>query len=266
MQAPHTPTPAPAQSPAWTDRDLRDNPHQVADKPERVRRMFAAIAGSYDLNNRVHSLGMDQSWRRTAVRMSRLRVGDVVLDVACGTGDLSEMFARATPRPSRVLALDFTLEMLQVARVKLAQAGRNEASPITYMQGDAQELPVADAAADVISIAFGIRNVLVPERAIREFWRVLRPGGRLVILELSEPGFPPVRAMNRLYSQVILPRTATWISGDKSGAYKYLPKSIQTFLSPAQMTSLLTQAGFAQVTSKSLGLGVCRCFAATKPG
>lgn len=252
-----------SNAPAWSESDLSANPHARSDKPERVRKMFAAIARSYDLNNRVHSLWQDQAWRRYAVRVAGVRQSDVVLDVACGTGDLSELFAKAGA--ARVIGLDFTYEMLAIARVKAeGRAPAAKAERIAYMQGDAQRLPLADQSVDVVSIAFGIRNVLEPERAIREFARVLKPGGRLVVLEFAEPRLAPVRWFNALYCARIMPVTATWISGDKSGAYKYLPKSVATFVAPEKLMGMMGAAGFKGMKAKSLSLGICMCYSATK--
>jgi demethylmenaquinone methyltransferase/2-methoxy-6-polyprenyl-1,4-benzoquinol methylase len=224
---------------------LAANPHARSDKPERVQRMFAAIAGSYDLNNRVHSMWRDQAWRRYAVRKVGVKDSDTCLDVACGTGDLAE----ALP------------QMLDVARARaLKLGGRRNADRITYIQGDAQNLPMTDGSVDVVTIAFGIRNVLDPGKAVREFRRVLRPGGRLAILEFSEPTFGPARWVNRVYCQKIMPWTATLIAGDRSGAYRYLPKSIETFVSRAGMCEMLRGAGFTRIEAKPLTLGVCVCY------
>lgn len=245
---------------AWTDADLEKSPHTQADKPERVRSMFAAIAGKYDLNNRVHSLWMDQGWRKFAVRQAAVKPTDDVLDVACGTGDLSEWFVRVGAK--RVTGLDFTAEMLEIARKKASRKGVS----IDYVQGDAQQLPYPDASFDIVSIAFGIRNVQDTARAISEFRRVLRPGGRLVILEFAEPKNPVVRRFNNLYCKGIMPRTATWISGDRSGAYKYLPKSVSTFVTPDEMKVLLATSGFApDVSATSLSMGICMCYLARVP-
>jgi demethylmenaquinone methyltransferase / 2-methoxy-6-polyprenyl-1,4-benzoquinol methylase len=258
-----TPTP-PSTPPAavWTDADLSRSPHDAADKQERVRRMFASIARSYDINNRVHSLWQDQAWRRAAVRAAGCRPTDHVLDVACGTGDLAEHLARAGV--ASVVGLDYTAEMLDLARVKAAR--RTDARKgIRFIQGDAQALPMADASVDVVSIAFGIRNVQVPAKAVGEFFRVLRPGGRLVILEFAEPTFAPVRWFNNLYCRRIMPVTATLISRDRSGAYRYLPKSVATFITPDEMRSMLAGKGFAGVTVRGLSLGICNLYRAVKP-
>ncbi len=273
-----TAAPVPSTSPAWTDRDLAADPHRDGQKPEKVRAMFAAIARSYDLNNRVHSLWMDQLWRRFAVKVAEPRAGEEALDCACGTGDLTMALARwreRGPKPqslNRVVGLDFTAEMLDIARHKLSRVGPQKPAtdaralaPIDYLQGDAQQLPFADASFDILTIAFGIRNVQDPRRALAEFRRVLRPGGRLVILEFAEPRFAPVRWFNDLYCRRVMPVTATWISKDTSGAYKYLPKSVQTFTPPEELKSWMVAAGFAGPRDWGLTLGICRCYRAYVP-
>ncbi len=245
----------PLEVPAWSARDLAHNPHEAEDKPERVRKMFAAIARCYDLNNTLHSFGRDSAWRRRAVRLAGLRGGERVLDCACGTGELSREFARATPAPRVVVASDYTDEMLDVARSKppLPQG----AAPIRYEHADATALPYEDGSFDVVSIAFGIRNVSDPAKAAREFRRVLAPAGRLIILEFSQPRSRILAALNAFYTCRIMPRTASVIARDRSGAYAYLPRSVATFLDPAQMREMLQNAGFCSVSYQPLTFGVC---------
>jgi demethylmenaquinone methyltransferase/2-methoxy-6-polyprenyl-1,4-benzoquinol methylase len=243
--------------------------------------MFAAIAPSYDLNNRLHSLWMDQAWRRKAVKLAELKATDRVVDVACGTGDLAIKFASelweitlsgSDPRPGQVAAIDFTYEMLPIARSKgigrppgrlwriVGEHGPELNDTIRWINGDAQSLPLPDASADVLSIAFGIRNVADPAATIREFRRVLRPGGRLIILEFSLPTNPLLRGLYNFYFRKILPTTATLISGDKTGAYKYLPESVNTFIGREQMTGMMTSAGFSRVEQFPMTFGVCVCY------
>ena len=220
--------------------------------------MFAAIARSYDLNNRVHSFWRDQAWRREAVRAAAVQPGEKVLDCACGTGDLTLAFAKT--EAESVLGLDFTAEMLDFARAKTARLVEREPSlshRVRYLQGDAQELPFEDGEFGVVSIAFGIRNVQDPERAIREFFRVLKPGGRLVILEFDRPRFAPVRWCNDFYCGWVMPRTATLLSRDRSGAYKYLPRSVGSFMDSRALGELMAQVGFAAIERRVLTLGVC---------
>jgi demethylmenaquinone methyltransferase/2-methoxy-6-polyprenyl-1,4-benzoquinol methylase len=263
-------------TPAWNDQ-LLTNPHAVADKRSRVQKMFAAIAPSYDLNNRLHSLWMDQRWRKNAVKLAEVKATDRVVDVACGTGDLTIAFAKKLLRmnsaPSKVPVLfgvDFTYEMLPQARRKgfwrHGWAGENGEkrdggfNRFQWINGDAQSLPLPDQSADVVSIAFGIRNVQDVPTALREFHRILRPGGRVIVLEFSLPTNAILRGLYNFYFRQILPRTATLISGDKTGAYKYLPESVNTFIGREQMMQMMRDAGFADVQQFPMTFGVCICY------
>lgn len=247
--------------PAWTARELAD-PHARADKSSRVRSMFAAIAPSYDLNNRVHSLWRDQAWRRAAVRAASLEPAQHALDVACGTGDLTQALALRTAAAT-VTGLDFTRAMLDVAEHK---RDRNPAlARIRYLEGDAMALPFPDASFDALTIAFGIRNVQDPVRALAEFLRVLRPGGRLVILEFHRPRNPIVRAFNSFYAGRIMPWTATLLARDRSGAYRYLPRSVGSFMDADQLRDAVQRAGFHEATVRPLTMGICWLHRAVKP-
>lgn len=245
-------------APAWTDAELATDPHASPDKPSKVRAMFAAIARSYDLNNRLHSFGRDQAWRRRAVREAGVRYADRVLDVACGTGDLTHLFAKS--KAAVVVGLDFTREMLEIARSKRDRLRPEFASKVDYVEGDATKLPFADASFDVVSIAFGLRNVGEPKTALREFARVLRPGGRLIVLEFDRPSVPLFAWLNNVYCGWVMPRTATLLSGDRSGAYKYLPRSVGSFMSRRELLEAMREVGFAQTTARGLTMGICACY------
>jgi len=245
----------------WQPRELATDPHARADKADKVQAMFSSIAGAYDLNNRVHSFGLDQRWRKHAVRIAAVRAGDAVVDVACGTGDLTELFART--EAGSVVGIDFTPAMLDIARLKSAPkfssrtvSQAQQVAP-SYIQGDAMALDLADASADVISIAFGLRNVAEPFRALREFRRVLRPGGRLVVLEFDEPRNALIRTANRFYTHHIMPWTATLLARDRSGAYRYLPRSVETFLNRDRLRDAMTEAGFTNIEQTPLTFGTC---------
>lgn len=272
-----------ANSPAWSGPELSANPHEHAQKADKVRRMFAAIARSYDLNNRLHSFGRDVAWRKTAVRLAGVKRTDEILDVACGTGDLTREFAKAGPR--RAVGLDFTPQMLDIACEKsgVARGLRSNEAPSAggrggsaargigwtsgvtavlpeYLDGDAMNLPFPDASFDIVSIAFGLRNVSDPAKALREFRRVMRPGGRLIVLEFSRPTNRFMGWANDIYTTKIMPLTATWISRDRSGAYKYLPKSVATFMTRGQMDAAIRAAGFSGVSPHQMTFGVCVCY------
>jgi demethylmenaquinone methyltransferase/2-methoxy-6-polyprenyl-1,4-benzoquinol methylase len=260
---------------AWTDSLLRD-PHHAPDKRQRVQKMFAAIAPSYDLNNRLHSLWQDQRWRGRAVKLAKLRETDVVVDVACGTGDLTIAMAHGLwpnlgdwpPARGQAIGIDFTFDMLPLARTKARRFVEGKLSGRTlttddymvWLNGDAQSLPLPDACCDVVSIAFGIRNVQDPASALREFRRVLRTGGRVIVLEFSLPTNRVLRGLYNFYFRQILPRTATWISRDRTGAYKYLPESVNTFITPQKMVQMMREAGFENVEQFPMSFGVCLCY------
>ncbi len=241
---------------AWDETHLAD-PHSEADKAQRINAMFDAIAESYDLNNRLHSLWRDQAWRRKAVRLAQVNAGeDVVVDVACGTGDLALAFARGGA--AKVIGIDFVPRMVRLAQEKAARHVFPAAPE--FRVGDAMHLDLPDACCDIVSIAFGIRNVAEPLRALREFRRILRGGGRLVILEFTTPPNPVMRMLYRFYAHAVMPRTATWISRDRTGAYKYLPRSVDTFVSPAEMMEMISRAGFSGVTAHPMTMGVCTAY------
>jgi len=251
------------QALAWVDQEL-DALHENAEKHEKVRAMFNAIARSYDLNNRVHSLWRDEAWRKRAVLEAKVQPGERVLDCACGTGDLTQAFARFS-KAENIVGSDYTPNMLDIARHKREKLHDGLQSRIEYQQADAQNLPFEDESFDVVSIAFGIRNVQDPEKAMREFSRVLRPAGRLMILEFGQPSFPPMRWFNSIYCGSIMPRTATWIARDTSGAYKYLPRSVSSFKSREDLERSYTSAGFERVWSKPLTFGICNLYRGEKP-
>jgi demethylmenaquinone methyltransferase / 2-methoxy-6-polyprenyl-1,4-benzoquinol methylase len=269
--------PAIDESKTWDEKLLRD-PHHVADKRQRVQKMFAAIAPSYDLNNRLHSLWQDQRWRRKAVKVTGLKPLEVVVDVACGTADLSiafynelrQLMSLSMPWEDldpHVYGIDFTYAMLPIAQSKsgmLDPATVDERPTIRFINGDAQSLPLANQSVDIVSIAFGIRNVQDPFAALKEFHRVLRPAGRVIILEFSLPSNPILRGLYNFYFRKVLPITATLISGDKTGAYKYLPESVNTFIGREQMMSMMRDAGFRQVEQFPMTFGVCVCYRGVK--
>jgi demethylmenaquinone methyltransferase/2-methoxy-6-polyprenyl-1,4-benzoquinol methylase len=229
--------------------------------PDRIASMFDAIAGRYDLLNHLLSLGLDRRWRARAVAELRLSALDRLLDLCTGTGDLALAAAGRTAGPARVVGVDIAAAMLAIARRKVREHGLLARIPL--VRADATSLPVATGSFDAASIGFGIRNVDRPERAIAELARVLRPGGRLAILEFGFPRIPGVRALYRLYFRRLLPIIGRTVSrhGD---AYSYLPASVEAFQSPQAFSHMLESAGFAEVRAVPLTLGIVYLFTAVK--
>jgi len=229
--------------------------------PTRVASMFDAIAGRYDLLNHLLSLGLDRRWRGRAVAELQLRQSERLLDLCTGTGDLAITAAQRRGGPARIVGVDFAPAMLAIAHAKIRARGLEARIPL--VRGDATVLPVADASCDAASIGFGIRNVDRPERVIVELARVLRPGGRLAILEFGFPKIPGIRALYRLYFRRLLPLIGRAVSRHGE-AYSYLPASVEAFQTPQAFSRVLESAGFAAVRTVPLTLGIVYLFVAKK--
>ncbi|MHB8417827.1 MAG: bifunctional demethylmenaquinone methyltransferase/2-methoxy-6-polyprenyl-1,4-benzoquinol methylase UbiE [Myxococcales bacterium] len=222
--------------------------------------MFDRIADRYDLLNRVLSFGIDRGWRRLACEALRLQPGQRILDLATGTGDLALRLAAHGARPA-VVGADPSRRMLALAERKARE--ERQASRIAFLAADAQRLPFGAGAFDAACIAFGIRNVPDRPQALRELARVIRPGGRVAILELCEPSHGLFGRLGRLYVHELVPRIGAWLSGARE--YRYLQESIARFPPPAQFADLMSANGFSAVSARQLTLGVCCLFAGTVP-
>jgi len=230
-----------------------------AKQPARIAGMFDAIAHRYDLLNRVLSGGLDQRWRARAIAALRLQPRHVLLDVCTGTADVA-LSALASPTPpGRVVGVDFSGEMLRRAMTKTRRTRRE--SRLLLAQADATRLPLPDRSADAAAIAFGIRNVQQPEAACRELARVLRPGGRLAVLEFGLPASPRFRALYLWYVKRVLPVIGRVVSRHDS-AYAYLPESVGRFPPPEEFGQLLQACGFPHVEVVPLTLGVVYLYVA----
>ena len=232
---------------------------QEGKKVEQVERMFDHIAPAYDRLNRLMSLGIDRSWRRTALKWLRPHRPQQMMDVATGTGDFALLACRML-RPQSLVGTDISEGMMQVARRKAREAGLDER--ISFRREDCEALTFADASFDAVTVAFGIRNFEHLDRGLREMCRVLRPGGHLVILELSTPDRPPMKQLYRIYSRLI-PLMGRLVSHDRS-AYTYLPQSIRAFPQGEVMSESIRRAGFSDVRFRRLTFGVCTLYMATK--
>jgi demethylmenaquinone methyltransferase/2-methoxy-6-polyprenyl-1,4-benzoquinol methylase len=230
--------------------------------PARIAGMFDAIAPRYDALNHLLSAGLDRVWRRRAVRELGLTGCERVLDMCTGTADLAiEAATAAAGRAATVIGIDFASEMLRLGEVKVRGAGL--VGRIHLVRGDATHVPLPDASCDAATIAFGIRNVLDPLLACREFARVVRVGGRLAVLEFGAPTVPGCRELYGWYFRTVLPRIGRLVS--KHGeAYSYLPASVEQFPSPPAFMEMLRAAGFPHVRHEALTFGIVSLYVAQR--
>ena len=227
--------------------------------PTRIAGMFDAIAPRYDLLNHVLSVGLDSRWRARAVSELQLMPGARVIDLCTGTGDLAVAALRAQPTAS-VVGVDFAGEMLRLASRKMRALGLPS---IRLVRGDGTRIPLADATCDAATIGFGIRNVVNPRTALSELARVLRPGGRLAILEFGQPKVPGIRTLYAWYFRYLLPLVGKAVSKHQS-AYSYLPASVGTFPPPAEFAAMIADTGFSQVRTVPLSLGIVYLYIAER--
>jgi len=234
-------------------------PGDVDKTPTRIAGMFDAIAPRYDLLNHVLSAGLDTRWRARAVRELQLPRGARIIDLCTGTGDLAVAAVRARPDAS-VVGVDFAGEMLRLAARKLSSPGLRS---IRLVRGDGTRIPLADSSCDAATIGFGIRNIVDPRAALAELARVLRPGGRLAILEFGQPRIPGIRTLYSWYFRYLLPLVGKMISKHQS-AYSYLPASVGTFPPPAEFAALIAATGFSQVRAVPLTFGIVYLYVAER--
>jgi demethylmenaquinone methyltransferase/2-methoxy-6-polyprenyl-1,4-benzoquinol methylase len=226
----------------------------------QVRKMFDAIAGQYDLLSHVQSFGIDHYWRKRAVSALKEVRPENILDVAAGTGDMA-LLACSVLRPKQILGVDISETMMQIGREKVLRAGLSD--KIKFEWSDCTELKLADRSFDAAMIAFGVRNFENPDRALQEILRTLRPGGKLIMLELSSPEHFPMKQIHRFYSRTILPRISRIISSHKP-AFRYLFRSITATPQNRRMKSVLEKNGFCSVQYTKLTFGVCTLYSARK--
>ena len=259
-------------------------------KTEKIEALFDSIAGDYDALNHLLSLGVDRLWRKRALkeiflRREQDRPGDAgiapsasleILDLACGTGDFALEMARRARKKKwdvHITGLDLSAGMLDIMRQKVFRAGfgdsaasslKGQVAPtISTVQGNSEALPFEEGSFDRVTIAFGIRNFEHREVALREILRVLKSGGRLIILELSVPANPVLRWAYNLYFTRILPLIGGWISGDKA-AYRYLPASVLRFPGKREWMETMRSCGFENVRHRAFSLGICRMYVGEK--
>lgn len=231
-----------------------------ADKARYVRRMFDAIAPRYDLTNALISAGLHMRWKRATAALAQVPSGGWGLDVCCGTGDLALLLARHAGPQGRVLGVDISEEMLHVARRKAAKL----ATRVEFALGNAEALGLPEAAFDGATVGFGIRNTVHPEVALRELLRVLRPGGRLAILEFSTPQNAVLRRLYDWYSFSVMPWVGR-VASRHDDAYLYLPTSIRVWPDQEAFTAMMVRAGFEQVRYYNLLTGITAIHVGIRP-
>jgi demethylmenaquinone methyltransferase/2-methoxy-6-polyprenyl-1,4-benzoquinol methylase len=229
--------------------------------PERISGMFDAIAGRYDFLNHLLSAGIDRRWRTRAIASLRLTGCERVLDLCTGTGDLGLASIDAAPPAARVVGVDFAGAMLRVGLEKVRARGLG--SRFALVRGDATRIPAAAASVDAVTIGFGIRNVQDTAAACDEIFRVLRPGGRLAVLEFGIPTTPGVRAAYLWYFNRVLPRIGRIVSRHNA-AYGYLPASVGAFATPNEFSAILRRSGFVDVRADPLTFGIVYLYTARR--
>lgn len=229
-------------------------------KSEQVEQMFDNIAPAYDKLNHTLSLGIDRSWRKKAIQWLQPFHPQRMMDVATGTGDFA-ILACQTLQPAELIGTDISEGMMNVGREKVKAAGLE--GRIVFAKEDCTALSFPDQRFDAITVAFGVRNFEDLDQGLREMYRVLDDHGHLVILELSEPEWFPMKQLYALYSKVVIPTLGKLLSKDRS-AYTYLPQSIKAFPQGEVMTQILRKAGFREVRFERLTLGICTLYLATK--
>jgi demethylmenaquinone methyltransferase/2-methoxy-6-polyprenyl-1,4-benzoquinol methylase len=222
--------------------------------------MFDAIAGQYDFLNHLLSAGIDRRWRTRAIRSLQLAGHEVVLDLCTGTADVAIAAVTSTPPARRVVGVDFAGEMLRVGRTKLQR--RRLTDRVSLARGDATMIPASSGRFDAVTIAFGIRNVEDPGAACREIVRVLKPGGRLAILEFATPTAPIVRQTYRWYFREVLPRIGRMFS--RTSAYSYLPASVGAFATPEEFVTILRHVGLRDISAVPLTGGIVYLYTARR--
>ena len=228
---------------------------------ERVQKMFGEIAPNYDRMNHLLSMNVDRLWRRKTVRVLKPNLQDPILDCCTGTGDLAFAFERATNGKVPISAADFCEEMLEVGRNKISS---HNSTQVTFVQADTQNLPFESDHFQIVSAAFGLRNVSDTDQGIREMVRVCKPGGQVAVLEFSTPRYQPVKGMYQWYFKNVLPRIGQALARNNSSAYNYLPDSVGEFPAYEQLTQRMVAGGLSSARFIPLTFGIATLYIGVK--
>lgn len=251
------------RTPAPQERSTIEQVMVVDKSDDRVQQMFGAIAGKYDRMNHLLSMNIDKYWRRWTVGKVPPDDSGPILDVCTGTGDLALAYWKITKGSVPIVATDFCPEMLDVGRQKQKEAGINDS--LRFLQADTQQLPFADEEFQLVSVAFGLRNVSDTDQGIREMARVCRSGGKVAILEFSMPAWEPFKSLYGWYFRRVLPKVGQWLARNNEAAYSYLPESVGEFPYGQALADRLIDVGLKDVHFYPLTLGVATLYVGRKP-
>jgi len=229
---------------------------------ERVQKMFGEIAPRYDLLNHLLSMNVDRYWRWRTVKLAPAQGNAPILDICTGTGDLAFAYYKRTKGKTPIVGSDFCRQMLDVGEQKKKKLGCNE--QVTFIEADSQQLPFDDDYFQLVTVAFGLRNVADTAQGLLEMTRVCQPGGRVAILEFSMPAWQPLKVMYGLYFRNVLPRIGQWLARNREEAYAYLPQSVGQFPSGEELAKRMRAARLEDVRFYPLTLGIATLYVGTK--
>ncbi len=241
------------------------NPMTVDKSGDRVKKMFGEISARYDLMNHLLSGGVDLYWRSYTVKHVPIIGTSPVLDVCTGTGDLALAYWNSTGRIQKVVGTDFTPEMLAIARQKAGRLKSSAPETLEFHEADTMSLPFPNDQFQIVSVAFGLRNVNDTQAGLREMIRVCEPGGRVAVLEFSQPTLPVLAGFYRWYFKNILPRIGQLFAKNREDAYNYLPESVASFPCGQALASLMEQCGLREVRFTPLTFGIATLYVGLKP-
>lgn len=239
--------------------------HYEKEQPKTIQAMFGSIAGNYDRANAILSFQMHKHWNKTLIKtVVNGKNAPSLIDLCCGTGEIAYSYLKKAQTPCITYLVDFCPEMLSYAKEKCSYLQKTKGHRISYLNADVEDIPLPNESVNYATMAYGIRNVKAPQKAIAEAYRLLAPGGRFGILELTKPASPLLKGLHWLYLKTILPFLGKWLTSNKA-AYQYLSNSIKTFVMPSEVEQMLRKNGFQQTACHPLSGGIATIIIGQKP-